>query len=62
MEGCPVDSFLAYASVVNMKAGGTLGNEGSIVVQPSSAVAKCAPAVKKIHHHSHAIVCSWENF
>jgi hypothetical protein len=45
MEGQPVDGFLGYASVVNMKVGGTLGNEGSIWVRSTPpAVVKSAPA------------------
>jgi hypothetical protein len=44
MAGRPV-GYLAYASVANMKVRGTLGNEGSIVVQPAPAVAKSASAV-----------------
>jgi hypothetical protein len=44
MEVHPVDGFLGYASVVNMKVGGTLGNEGSIWVQSTPAVVKRAPA------------------
>ena len=42
----PVDGYLSYAIVVNMKVGGTLGNEDSIVVESSApAVAKRARAV-----------------
>jgi hypothetical protein len=45
MEFQPVDGFLGYASVVNMKVGGTLGNEGSIWVQSTPpAVVKSEPA------------------
>jgi hypothetical protein len=45
MEGQPVDGFLGYASVVNMKVGGTLGNEGSIWVRSTPpAVVKSEPA------------------
>ena len=45
MEGQPADGFLGYASVVNMKVGGTLGNEGSIWVRSTPpAVVKSAPA------------------
>ena len=41
----PVDGYLSYAITVNMKVGGTLGNEDSIVVESSTlAVAKSAPA------------------
>ena len=41
-----VDGYLSYAIVVNMKVGGTLGNEDSIVVESSApAVAKRARAV-----------------
>jgi hypothetical protein len=35
---------LAYASVVNMKVGGTLGDERTITVHSSPAVVKSAPA------------------
>jgi hypothetical protein len=42
----PVDGYLSYAIVVNMKVGGTLGNDDSIVVESSApAVAKRARAV-----------------
>ena len=45
-QDSPVDGYLSYAIVVNMKVGGTLGNEDSIVVESSApAVAKRAPAV-----------------
>jgi hypothetical protein len=40
MAGRPVDGCLAHASVANMKVGGTLENEGSIVVQAAPAVDK----------------------
>jgi hypothetical protein len=41
-----VDGYLSYAITVNMKVGGTLGNETSIVVESSApAVAKRAPEV-----------------
>ena len=46
MESPAVDdvSFLAYASVVNMKVVGTLGDERTITVHPSPAVVKGTPA------------------
>ena len=45
-QDAPVDGYLSYAITVNMKVGGTLGNEDSIVVESSApAVAKRAPAV-----------------
>ena len=41
-----VDGYLSYAITINMKVGGTLGNETSIVVESSApAVAKRAPEV-----------------
>jgi hypothetical protein len=45
-QDAPVDGYLSYAITVNMKVGGTLGNEDSIVVESSApAVAKKEPAV-----------------
>jgi hypothetical protein len=32
-QDSPVDGYLSYAIVLNMKVGGTLGNEASIVVE-----------------------------
>jgi hypothetical protein len=45
-QDSPVGGYLPYAIAVNMKVGGTLGNEDSIVVEsPAPAVVKRAPAV-----------------
>jgi len=46
MEGPTVDdvSFLAYASVVNLKVVGTLGDERTITVHSFPAVVKSTPA------------------
>jgi hypothetical protein len=51
-------SYSAYASVVNMKVGGTLGDERTITVHSSPAVAKKnVPAVPvgllKLDKHTH---------
>jgi hypothetical protein len=63
MGGHPVDGYLAYASVVNMKVGGALGDEGSIVVQSTVAVAKNATSVSigllKLDRHAHLNVLAY---
>jgi hypothetical protein len=62
--------FLAYASAVNMKVRGALGNEDSIVIESStSAAAKSAPAVPfgllallDRHAHLNVLVCLQPNW
>jgi hypothetical protein len=60
----PVDGYLSYAITVNMKVGGTLGNEDSIVVESSTlAVAKSAPAfafgLLALDRHAHLNVLAY---
>ena len=61
--GSPVGGFLAYASVVNIKVGGVLGINDSIVVQHSPAVTKSAPAVPfgllALDRHAHLNVLAY---
>jgi hypothetical protein len=59
-----VDGYLSYAIAVNMKVGGTLGNEDSIVVESSApAVSKRAPAVPfgllALDRHTHLNVLAY---
>ena len=63
-QDSPVDGYLSYAIVLNMKVGGTLGNEASIVVESSApAVAKRAPAVPfgllALDKHAHLNVLAY---
>ena len=45
MSRSEIDGCLSYAIVVNMKVGGTLGEDDSIRVEYAPAVSKTAPAV-----------------
>jgi hypothetical protein len=62
MEGS-THGFLAYASVVNMKVAGTLGDECSIAVQASPAMMKSKPkalvGLLALDRHAHLNVLAY---
>jgi hypothetical protein len=63
-QDAPVDGYLSYAIAVNMKVGGTLGIEDSIVVESSApAVTKRSPAVPfgllALDRHAHLNVLAY---